>query len=632
MSVSVAPTIFDVFNARSLPPEEVAATFVPPIHFRSLCKKTHSLVIGPRGSGKTTLLKMLHPAALEAWRHADADAFRQAIDYTGVFLGIDRNWSEQVKALGHARLESDLHRLLARAAFTAKFHLALVDSMQYRTGQAPPPHAVPHRRVSLPEKREAVIARQIMAVWKLDQTIPSMQAVSFALNRRLNEIWWLASLLTGLPPTEARGRLINYPYLHLDFLQSAIPAIDAYNSVVRERNGRWALLFDELELAPTWLQDLLYGCLRSTDDRFLFKLSISPYLAKSFESGSGAPLPSEGQDYESIHLWYEHKESGYGFCEALLHGMLRQKGFPSAKPETVLDLSHFATDTREWKGKKTAYRADSQLGRMLARLAEKDTTFAEYLNTKGITFRGLASVEGTDRAAILRKARTVAALREYFRGGGREVYDARRQGRRSRKVPAIYGGATSLFAMVEGNPRWFVGIVGQLLQRWRPGSPISRPAQVREVLESAHVFRAMLKTIPCTVDVRGQQGNLVSVLDAIGEYFSAQAIDGPFNPDPPSSFRVDAGVDDAVVHALGQALNAGAIVYAPDPADAGLLTDLHGKRFRLSYILAPIYLTPLTLGTDRALSRILRRKGPTLRRKIEEVGLFTMGPIGSDEE
>ena len=83
--------------------------------------------------------------------------------------------------------------------------------------------------------------------------------------------------------------------------------------------------------------------------------------------------------------------------------------------------------------------------------------------------------------------------------------------------------------MVEGNPRWFIGIVGRLLADIQVDSPkVKESNQVREVLTAANVFRAMLKTIPCA-PVGGSRRGLLSILDPIGEYFASAAIDEAFD-------------------------------------------------------------------------------------------------------
>ena len=62
---------------------------------------------------------------------------------------------------------------------------------------------------------------------------------------------------------------------------------------------------------------------------------------------------------------------------------------------------------------------------------------------------------------------------------------------------------------------------------------------------------------------------------------------------------------------LTRALNAGAIVYVPDEDGQLLLASLRGKRFRLSYLLAPTYHVPLRLGRAVSLSKILNTKMPS---------------------
>ncbi|MSR60592.1 MAG: hypothetical protein EXS05_23615, partial [Planctomycetaceae bacterium] len=181
MSVSAAPSIFDVFNARQLAPQEVAKLFVPSDHFEILAKPTHTLIVGPRGSGKTTLLKMLHPAALEAWQHPKAPQYRNQIEFAGVFVGTDINWKEQVKSLGDGRLDADSYRLFVRAAFTGQFLHSLLETMSYRAGRAGPPLEAPHRRILLTERGEADIARELIASWHIDRAIATFEGIQIAL-------------------------------------------------------------------------------------------------------------------------------------------------------------------------------------------------------------------------------------------------------------------------------------------------------------------------------------------------------------------------------------------------------------------------------------------------------------------
>lgn len=624
MSVSAAPTIFDVFNARQLTPRQVAESFIPPSFFAKLVAPTHTLIVGPRGSGKTTLLKMLHPAALEAWRHARANEYRAVVDFTGVFIATDINWNEQVKSLGNGRLDPLSHRHFAKAAFTTQILQSLVESMMHRAGAFGPPVATPHRRVAITAKVEHKIAQELSSSWHLDRAIPTFEGIHLALSRRLSQIGLLASQESSRD-TKGRGdRIAEVRFLHLDFLAAAGVAVDMFNTAVREHSARWTLLFDEVELAPQWIRAMLMTFLRSVDARFLFKVSLSPYSVDLKRELDTVHSPGARQDFEPIRLWYVNKEQGYPFCHELLRGMLDSHHLSSMTPEGLFGRSEFATERSDWATTGTAYRSQTSIGRQFESLAQNDPSFKEFLVRRGIDLKRMHTITGAKRAADLRKGRAVVALRSYFRSIEAETQVARKQKRRSRKIPAVYGGVPSLFAMVEGNPRWFIAIVGELLKESR-GRRVSKAAQVRRVLNAGHIFRAMLKTIPCAAIGRSNRG-LLSLLDPIGEYFSHAAIDGPFDPDPPSSFIVDERTRDEELHALGLALNAGAIVYAPDEGDVGILESLRGKRFRLSYILAPHYHTPIILGRSMSLAEIMKRakrqlqtREPTLFSLMEEI-------------
>ncbi len=70
------------YNARSIPPADIARSFIPPGDtFARLVARNHTLLLGPRGSGKTTLLKMLIPSPIDQnwcaqWRNP-MDMMRQ---------------------------------------------------------------------------------------------------------------------------------------------------------------------------------------------------------------------------------------------------------------------------------------------------------------------------------------------------------------------------------------------------------------------------------------------------------------------------------------------------------------------------------------------------------------------------
>lgn len=263
------PTIFESFNARALTPDQVAATFIPPRQFEHLCKRCHSIVLGPRGSGKTTLLKMLQPAAIRAWRHPLADEIAARVDFTGVFVATDISWSEQLASLGHGQLEPETQKLLANGSFTTHALRSLVIAFQQRCGRPSAPKVREFRPVEITEIMEAEIVKDIASAWHINGIVPSLFALRQGLTRRLSYIRELASKEVILGAAGRTERLATDDALHLHFLQSAGLAIEIFEHFTHIDAGKWAYLFDELELAPFWVQNELVKSLRSTDDRFL---------------------------------------------------------------------------------------------------------------------------------------------------------------------------------------------------------------------------------------------------------------------------------------------------------------------------------------------------------------------------
>jgi hypothetical protein len=631
VSDAMSPGIFESFNARALAPEQVAQTFVPPPHFHRLTKRVHSIIVGPRGSGKTTLLKMLQQPALEAWRHPDADSYRATIDFTGVFIATDVSWGRQIQSLGYGKLDPDTHRLFGIAAFTTHVLRSLIISMLYRVRPVDKSVCTPHRRVLLDEEGEAKLSVELAQVWKLSPTLPSLLSLKHALSARLLTIREQA----GREAYEVsdgrldRLRLVNF--LHVHFIEAVVAGIELFDDATGGLGGRWALLFDELELAPAWIRHQLLQSLRSTDSRLLLKLSMSAY-AEGLDEFDATLSATRDHDYDTIALWYAHKEMGYQFCRELWDAMVKHRKLGSISPEDLLGHSQFETTLEEWSDSGTAYAPGTRIGRRFIRMARNDRSFRRYLEGRGIDPRGLDKIQGDERAADLRKVASIVAVRDAFRTRDSSEGE-RRQNQRSRKNPDLYTGASALFAMVEGNPRWFIGImsrlIGQLTMRdvEKTGvrEIISRSKQAREIDGAASRFRALLKAIPCPAFAGGRRPtSLLWVLDAIGEYFFSAVVKGSFTPDPPGSFIIDSSdsmIPDEMHRSLTRALNSGAIVYVPDEDEQPLLSSLRGKRFRLSYLLAPKYRIPLRLGRGVALSKILKTKA-TPPRKVPPTPLF----------
>jgi hypothetical protein len=628
-SGQTTPTIFESFNARALEPAQVARTFVPSRHFEDLIKRRHTLVVGPRGSGKTTLLKMLQQPALEAWQHPSAEDYRSRIDFTGVFIPTDISWAVQLGSLGNGKLDPKTRQLISIATFTTHTLRSLVIAFQNRTAET----AIhPFRRIPLSTDQEARIVTEVAKAWHVHSIVPGLDAIKRALSHRLSQLFELASIEVTLGPKGRDERLASFTYLHLHFLRAAAAAIEIFEDVAQTAGGKWALLYDELELAPRWIQEELAAALRSTDARFLFKLALNPFTQNDSlihldeePVQADRPTPVVGQDFDEIALWYVGKVQSFEFCTQLWDEMLNQRGLPLKPPEKVLGDSYFRTNPGEWK---EVYRPGSKVAQRFTELAGKDPSFAAYLDRKGVNPNHLDDLAENKKAATVRKIAPIVAVREFYRRP--EIQNTPRGALRSRKTAVLYSGAESLFALTEGNPRWFIGIMDRLLdqQQAKSESRIPPPWQAEEARTAAERFQAMLATIPVPQSSSSMPRlGVLDTVEAVAEYFHEKIVRGPFKSDPPGTFYVDSQVNETILASLGRALNAGAIVYVPDrgPVILPSLADLRGKRFRISYLLAPLYGLPLRLGKPITLSTILAARNDQQESEVPNDQLSFLG-------
>jgi hypothetical protein len=462
--------------------------------------------------------------------------------------------------------------------------------------------------VDLDPSKEFELVSRIASSWYVEGILPTFAGLRSGLTARLSKIRELASKEALLTESGRSARLESQSFLHLHFLQAAAVGIELFDQLVDEEGSRWALLCDELELAPPWIQSELLTSLRSTDDRFLFKLALNPFTDNN-NFLTEATSAAAGQDFEQLALWYAEKRDALRFCRNLWHEMLAAHDLKPIDAVKVFGKSQFDADPSDDRKQSRAYGPDSRWAKKFLSLAEKDRSFRRYVTDgRHIDLKNMHLLTENTQAAEVRKIAPIVAIRDFYRQKDDEASGTQL---RSRKAPLLYSGAESIFAITEGNPRWFLGLMGAFIDfegtsiRQFPGDMIPAPKQAEEILKVAQRFAATLKTIP-TRDRGTDRIGVLQLVKRIARYFNDQAVVQDFRPEPPGSFTVDSSASEAMVAALGQALNAGAIVYVPDLEGQLILTSLRGKRFRLSYLLAPLYRFPIRLGASVSLGTIMR--------------------------
>jgi len=326
-----APSIFETFNARHLQADEIAKTFVPPIEaFADLVTRNNHILIGPRGSGKTTLLKMLTIPALASWNIESHTEVIPKTSFIGIFVAADRGWHAQLKRANAAGAVNGGETLsIGRVAFTThllgSFVQTLRDARSLR--DSPNLHFVPTPPV-LTDEQEASFADEIASVWKLKPAIRSLGGLSIALKARLVELGSLRTRARRSPDPE--GYLLEHaPYADLNFKDCLSHAIEAHSVLAMGEGYSWAVLFDEFEVAPSYIQkDILESLRGQSESRLLYKVALAPYNRHFMQDLSDiSAIPNH--DFKVVNLWYPEKTRAYEFSEQLTKRILQEEGIES---------------------------------------------------------------------------------------------------------------------------------------------------------------------------------------------------------------------------------------------------------------------------------------------------------------
>jgi len=592
-----------------LDPKSIARLFVPPPYFRDLFALRNQLLVGPRGSGKTTLLKMLRVPSIAEWAGTDGDWARRNLPFVGIFLPADVSWTGRLNAQA-SLLPDGLQVLYVRAAFSLTLLRAVLDSFIERIrSQAEDCGAfsVAFQAIPLDSHVEVRLCERLAAQWQLSAEVPTFRGLKSAISSelmRLRQELDRARVFGDLNQLEALCMKRALP-----FVDTVVNAIDLFEEQAATETVKWALLIDELEIAPDWLQQELLTSLRSTDQRLLFKLAITPCGVAANHLG-GMTQPHRGDDYDEIPLWYGDRRDALRFCEAFWVKLLEVRGLPPITPKAVFGES--LTDGFEPTGttaRSGRYARDGVWYRSLQSLATKDPSFASFLERRGVKLSTLGSADRAQMDSVIRKVAPVAVFRDYFLTTKGHFEDGRNV--RSRKVVNLYSGAKNIFGVTEGNPRWYLTLVGQLISLWeRQNKTISREQQAQAITSFSERFLSTIAAYPNPthpIETSGPvEGKLTvtSLIEKIGKAAFAEIVNRKFVDDPRTTVRVDIS-DQRLDSLLAVAINAGALVLLDGEQSGHFVSSPYKRVIRLSYHLAPKFNIPLRSGRHQPISKLL---------------------------
>ncbi len=587
--------------------------------FDELVTNKNSLLMGPRGCGKTTLLKMLTIDALIEYNQVSQSNLIFELPFISIYIPTDVQWKMEVDLFKEEFKSEEEFTSLVPNVFvntnvfiqTIKTFVSLIDT-------------IPADELKISIKP---FLSDLKKIYKLpDPTTLSLYAIEQEFYNRLDSLNILIS--------KARNSRIDiskyeFPdFFYQEFLEPTRAACKAFEHYFGEskslvisskvRPFKWALCFDELELAPQWLQNKLFRFLRSKDQDFIFKLTSIPILEFIPEDH----LPSSGSDYSPILLWLytnKHEREWEKFCNELILTKLKLKFGIDINPENLFGNSE---SERYLKEEFTKYKTfnigklsnqKSILVDQFKQLARKDLSFAKYLTGRNININKPISQNRLEDSEIHRKVKPISYYRNYYISKNSAVSGTRRRTRKI-KSPFIYGWEY-ICKISDGNPRLIIGIIEKLIQNnyfLDDKTEISIKTQSDVLYQISKRYLNIWATHPdANIEIAKNTITLKNFILSIGNYFQVSLLIDDFTPSPTGTFVVDDKINHKYLDLIALGLHLGAFVLL-DPVENISPEGVINKKFRLSFLLYPYFLLPIRKEEKpNILSKILLNKAST---------------------
>lgn len=622
--------LFESYNARFLELRDIGETFVLRDDvIASVVHPENTLIVGPRGSGKTTLLRMLKIGARLGLKDKHYRLFKN-VSYTPVYIGMDRQFALKAGLSDESKPVSPAIDILTRALVTVRVKYAFLDSLQEITDEETERHSiVSHHYVRMLPTSEREFCRLLCKAWSVEadaQTVIELRAYLLSAIDRINRL--VTSVQLGVPLSELMEDIVSIPS---DPVHTAQSFIGTFNDFFSDSRRAWALCVDELEIMPANLQEYFFSRLRSINGQLFLKLATSPYSRAVVERSAGIDGPANGNDFSTVDL-NKRTSNTDKFTRRLVARQLERHGLPpSIRLEDLLGHSPVVGEGGE-EGPPPYRSPNGEHYQRFARLYNIDRSFRAYIDRNGVDLEALDDMSEGSKAGKVRKAIWQVALRNYF--GPLQPYRTKGQrGYRShslKTLPQIYTGAESIVVMCEGNPRMIIGIFRQFIDhiashrgahgRLRAMTPAAQNQTIEQTIAK---YLSFISSIPIKERFRERDdASAVTLLEVLGQYFAQRNLVEDFSAEPVSSFTVDRNASDAVVEAIGAAMNQGAFVVIGGTDTRETEGQIRGARMRLSYLLCPKYKLPLTIGRDVELSTALEFKRSRRTQPISMDDLF----------
>lgn len=439
-------TIYSSFNARNLSFKQVSESFIPTKHLELLVRNESTMLMGPRGCGKTTLLKVLSPDAIAYVKNPKAKEILKTIKFISVYIPSDIQWKKQLDQV-EKHLDNRSCEFILKAIVLLNVLVSLITLFEQ------------YLKIKKNDDEERLLAenricKNLNKFWNLDiQTAKTFRTIELKLlehlaklNEQTNRSFYLNE--SSLNFNSIESLLFN------DFIDLIRIGVNTFEQELKlPTDTKWALCFDELELLPANQQNYILSLLRSTDQKFIFKITSTPVLHVS-----DTVTASSGNDYKPIVLWvYDEssKTTWRSFCGQFVSQKFKVDSINDLNSifgSYVLDEIIIEELKNLLPGEKmkipqkfsNGTGPNSTIYYLFKLLALRDKSFKEFLIKRDIDPTNPISNE-VNKKSIFLKHKSEAVQRLIFKN-------------RTRKSAPIHYGLPYLYDLCDGNPRLLVGM------------------------------------------------------------------------------------------------------------------------------------------------------------------------------
>ena len=567
------------YNARYMGFADVARTFVPNYQFRELVKPESSIIVGPRGCGKTTLLKMLHPRAYATTQLENNKVSYDEMNFWGVYIPADIQWTTLLKKVKEREKDSPLVNQVVDTLISVNV-LSSICSCFKSLLELSINHLEASNRycetltISQIRTKEVGLAQDLITVWKIERdTTPTLYGIQQYWNTIISD-------LNNAIKNEKECNWILSRYS--SFLEPSHAAFDAFYEHCRDikycalKGFRWALCFDELELAPEELRTTIYTLLRSTNHQEIIFKTTSSYLLTTPKMSETDAV--EGHDYQDILNWVHDKKSEKmweSFCADLYSQIDEKKVIEAIKNYDLIRCLESSGEIIRQSDVNVDYKPGSSTYKLYVELAKIDESFKVFLTERGINPDDPFD-EDEKKYYLLKKIKTAAICRYYCS--------------KPRTITPFYFGKEILYDFSEGNPRLAINIMNRMISSFVELGNLDIKTQssiFHELAKDKMMFYDHYPNAEVTISP-SKTYSLGEILKKIGEYFHDNLYVAPFSDVSKNTFYLDQQLPSQIMDLVRTGIELGAIMKVDN-------TEVEYPVYKLAYILYPYFSLPKRL-------------------------------------